>query len=119
MFCGIVTNGFAVFIKIDGNFDIEGFLYVPPLPRPFAYPVAHHRSIFTSLRSTAYFGIILTVIIYCGWKFLKRDGKGAFKKPTEMDLFSGAEEAEEDEKWWQENYVPPSTKWGRFIDWLL
>ncbi|EIM91355.1 uncharacterized protein STEHIDRAFT_153002 [Stereum hirsutum FP-91666 SS1] len=88
-----VTNGFAVFIKIDGNFDIQSFF-------------------------TAYFGVILTAVIYFGWKLFKRGDQG-FRKPAEMDLLGGSEEADEDEKWWQENYVPPTTRWGKFVDWLL
>lgn len=114
----VVTNGFAVFIKIDGDFNIQSFLYVhlisppppPPPPPPPLSPLATY--------STAYFGIILSAVIYLGWKLFKRGDQG-FRKPAEMDLLGGSEEAEEDEKWWQENYVPPTTRWGKFMDWLL
>ncbi|EIM89167.1 uncharacterized protein STEHIDRAFT_94289 [Stereum hirsutum FP-91666 SS1] len=88
-----ITNGFACFIKIDGDFDIESFF-------------------------TAYFGIVFSAVIYCGWKFFK-PGDQSYRKPEEMDIFGGTEEIEEDEKWWQENYVPPTSWWGRFMDWLL
>ncbi|ESK90552.1 proline-specific permease [Moniliophthora roreri MCA 2997] len=86
-----VTNGFAVFIKTDGHFDIQGFL-------------------------TAYFGIALSLAIYFGWKIGKRT---SIRKPSEMDLLGGLEEIDEDEKWWNEKYKPPTTLWGRFVEWLL
>ncbi|VDB87419.1 unnamed protein product [Peniophora sp. CBMAI 1063] len=86
-----VTNGFAVFIKIDGDFDIQGFF-------------------------TAYFGVAFSLAIYGFWKIFKRS---AVRKPLEMDLTSGLEEIDADEQWWKENYVPPTTLWGKFVDWLL
>ncbi|KAL0573587.1 hypothetical protein V5O48_008364 [Marasmius crinis-equi] len=86
-----VTNGFAVFIKIDGDFDIQGFF-------------------------TAYFGVAFSLVIYCGWKFFKRSSA---RKPMEMDLLGGLEEVDEDEKWWEANYKPPTTIWGKFVEWLL
>ncbi|KAF9262569.1 hypothetical protein L218DRAFT_928953 [Marasmius fiardii PR-910] len=86
-----LTNGFAVFIKINGNFDIQGFF-------------------------TAYFGVAFSAIIYLGWKLIKRTST---IKASEMDLFGGLEEIDEDEKWWQANYTPPTTTWGRFMEWLF
>ncbi|KIY52295.1 hypothetical protein FISHEDRAFT_35595 [Fistulina hepatica ATCC 64428] len=86
-----VTNGFAVFIKIDGNFDIESFF-------------------------TAYFGIAFSLVIYVGWKLYKRTKP---VKPGEMDLTGGVAEIDEDEKWWNERYEPPTTCWTRFVEWLL
>ncbi|TRM67228.1 amino acid permease/ SLC12A domain-containing protein [Schizophyllum amplum] len=86
-----VTNGFAVFINIDGDFDVENFL-------------------------TAYFGFILSFGIYGGWKLFKRP---SMRRPETMDLTSGLEEVDADEAWWKAHYVPPSTRWGKFVDWLL
>ncbi|KAK7452685.1 hypothetical protein VKT23_012086 [Stygiomarasmius scandens] len=86
-----LTNGFAVFIKIGGDFDIQGFF-------------------------TAYFGVILSVFIYGGWKIIKRPSA---RKPLEMDLLGGLEEIDADEQWWKENYQPPTTLWGKFVEWLL
>ncbi|KAL0063219.1 hypothetical protein AAF712_009917 [Marasmius tenuissimus] len=86
-----LTNGFAVFIKIDGHFDIQGFF-------------------------TAYFGVMFSLVIYIGYKLFKRTSA---RKPGEMDLLGGLEEVDEDEKWWQANYRPPTTVWGRFAEWLL
>ncbi|KAL1700073.1 amino acid permease/ SLC12A domain-containing protein [Schizophyllum commune] len=86
-----VTNGFAVFINIDGDFNIQGFF-------------------------TAYFGIALSLCIYFGWKLFKRP---ALRKATDMDLTSGLEEIDADEEYWKQNYQPPTTRWGKFVDWLL
>ncbi|KAF9025722.1 hypothetical protein BDZ89DRAFT_1102231 [Hymenopellis radicata] len=86
-----VTNGFAVFIKIDGDFDIQGFL-------------------------TAYFGVAFTLVIYFGWKIFK---KSSLRKASEMDLTGGLEAIDEDEQWWKDNFKPPTTLWGRFVEWLL
>ncbi|KAF8869246.1 amino acid permease/ SLC12A domain-containing protein [Mucidula mucida] len=86
-----VTNGFAVFIKIDGDFDIQGLL-------------------------TAYFGVVLTFAIYFGWKIFKRS---SLRKASEMDLTGGLEAIDEDEQWWKENFTPPTTLWRRFVEWLL
>ncbi|KIY72604.1 hypothetical protein CYLTODRAFT_440506 [Cylindrobasidium torrendii FP15055 ss-10] len=86
-----VTNGFAVFIKIDGNFNIQGFF-------------------------TAYFGVILSLAIYFGWKIIKGS---KLRKASEMDLMSGLEAIDEDEQWWKDNFIPPTTLWGKFVEWLL
>jgi len=66
--------------------------------------------------STAYFGVILSVLIYGGWKIIKRPSA---RKPLEMDLLGGLEEIDADEQWWKENYQPPTTLWGKFVEWLL
>ncbi|KAF5368083.1 hypothetical protein D9758_004432 [Tetrapyrgos nigripes] len=86
-----VTNGFAVFVKLHDRFNTQEFL-------------------------TAYFGIMLSLIIYFGWKIVKRS---SFVKPLEMDLLGGLEEIDADERWWKENYNPPTTLWGKFVEWLL
>ena len=107
-----VTNGFAVFINIDGDFNIQGFLCVL-----LAFSLLSTFTILThpSL-STAYFGIALSLCIYFGWKLFKRP---ALRKATDMDLTSGLEEIDADEEYWKQNYQPPTTRWGKFVDWLL
>ncbi|KAF9017102.1 hypothetical protein BDZ89DRAFT_1140979 [Hymenopellis radicata] len=94
-----VTNGFAVFIKIDGDFDIQGFFVSA-----------------ASLWLTAYFGVAFTFVIYFGWKIFK---KSSLRKASEMDLTGGLEAIDEDEQWWTDNFKPPTTLWGRFVEWLL
>ena len=77
----------------------------PPLYSPTPPPL-----------STAYFGIALSLCIYFGWKLFKRP---ALRKATDMDLTSGLEEIDADEEYWKQNYQPPTTRWGKFVDWLL
>ena len=59
-------------------------------------------------------GSIIAVVI--GWKLFKRP---ALRKATDMDLTSGLEEIDADEEYWKQNYQPPTTRWGKFVDWLL
>ena len=111
-----VTNGFAVFINIDGDFNIQGFLCVLTPSSLLPSPNHHHTHPPPSSLSTAYFGIALSLCIYFGWKLFKRP---ALRKATDMDLTSGLEEIDADEEYWKQNYQPPTTRWGKFVDWLL
>ena len=79
-------------------------------------PVHIQRQPLIVARSTAYFGIALSLAIYFGWKIFKRTSA---RKPIEMDLTGGLEAIDEDEQWWKDNYTPPTTLWGKFVDWLL
>ena len=33
--------------------------------------------------------------------------------------YFGLEEIDADEEYWKQNYQPPTTRWGKFVDWLL
>jgi len=71
---------------------------------------------FSNTLSTAYFGIILSAVIFFGWKIFKRSKQ---RKLEDMDLLGGLKEIDEDEAWWKEHYIPPTTLWGKFVEWLL
>ena len=80
------------------------------------FAISPLTDVLTLHYSTAYFGVAFSLAIYGFWKIFKRS---SVRKPLEMDLTSGLEEIDADEQWWKENYVPPTTLWGKFVDWLL
>ncbi|PWN51660.1 hypothetical protein IE53DRAFT_385983 [Violaceomyces palustris] len=82
-------NGFEIFIH--GHWDLQGFF-------------------------TAYFGLGLFLVLFVGWKLVKRT---SFIKPSEMDFHSGKAEIDLDQAYWEANKVAPTTAWQKFVEWLL
>lgn len=62
---------------------------------------------------SAYFTIVFFVIIYVSWKITKR---APFIKPENMDFQTGLAEVDLHER--SLNYVKPSSRYERFMDWL-
>ncbi|EON99118.1 putative general amino acid permease protein [Phaeoacremonium minimum UCRPA7] len=82
----LITNGYGVFIK--GHWSFSGFF-------------------------TAYFTIVLFLVIYLGWKIVKRT---SFIKPQDMDFQTGMAEVEAHEA--TLTVKGPVTRYERFMDWL-
>ncbi|KKY18677.1 putative general amino acid permease [Phaeomoniella chlamydospora] len=82
----LLTNGYGVFI--NGYWSFQDFF-------------------------TAYFTIVLYLVIYLGWKIIK---KTKFVRATETDLATGLREVEEHEV--QLITKEPATRYERFMDFL-
>ncbi len=82
----LLTNGYGVFLK--GYWSFANFF-------------------------TAYFTIVFFLVIYLGWKVVKRT---SFVKPEDMDFTSGLREVEVHEATLATNKV--ETRYERFMDWL-
>ncbi|KAI6089696.1 amino acid permease/ SLC12A domain-containing protein [Hypoxylon rubiginosum] len=83
----LLTNGYGVFIK--GHWKFVDFF-------------------------TAYFTIVFFVVIYLGWKIVKRT---PFIKAKDMDFQTGLAEVELHES--RLNYKPPAGKYDKAMDWLF
>ncbi|KAH7007424.1 amino acid permease/ SLC12A domain-containing protein [Ilyonectria destructans] len=82
----LLTNGYGVFIK--GHWSFSGFF-------------------------TAYFTIIFFLVIYFGWKIVK---KTSFIKAEDMDFQTGLAEVEAHEN--SLSLKAPSSRYERIMDWL-
>ncbi|CAM1504160.1 Fc.00g017510.m01.CDS01 [Cosmosporella sp. VM-42] len=82
----LLTNGYGVFIK--GNWSFSGFF-------------------------TAYFTIVFWLVIFLGWKIVKRT---SFIKAHEMDFKTGMAEVEAHEE--TLDMKPPASRYEKIMDWM-
>ena len=84
-----ITNGYAVFFDFNGPDFVAAYLTLP-----------------------------VFFLLYFGHKLFTRDW--SWGHPVdEIDVITGLDEAEQIEADFEAKTIPPTTVWGKFIDWLL
>ncbi|KAH3686095.1 hypothetical protein WICPIJ_002932 [Wickerhamomyces pijperi] len=129
MIVGISYLRFEKAIRLNGLYDrlpykpiwapytvyySVGFIFILTLTNGYAVFFDFKASDFIA----AYITLPFFFVFYFGHKIYTRNWNWCYAI-EEIDVLSGLDDAEREEVAWNEKWVPPTSLWGRFMDWFL